>query len=80
MSFLDAGGIGKSYPVGGTSLTVLRRLDLQVEAGEMLAIVGASGVGKTTRAVSHWTATCVMRHFWSSGDYISMGKRPLALP
>jgi lipoprotein-releasing system ATP-binding protein len=48
MSFLDARGIVKSYPVGGRSLTVLRDLDLQVEAGEMVAIVGASGVGKST--------------------------------
>ena len=48
MPFLDARGIVKSYPVGGTSLTVLRDLDLQVEAGEMVAIVGASGVGKST--------------------------------
>ena len=48
MPFLDACGIVKSYPVGGASLTVLRDLDLQVEAGEMVAIVGASGVGKST--------------------------------
>src|SRR6266849_707121 len=48
MAFLEARGIVKSYPVGGRSLTVLRDLDLQVEAGEMVAIVGASGVGKST--------------------------------
>jgi lipoprotein-releasing system ATP-binding protein len=48
MSFIDARGIVKSYEVGATSLTVLRDLDLQVEAGEMLAIMGASGVGKST--------------------------------
>src|ERR1700730_8141600 len=48
MSFLEARGIVKSYSVGGTSLTVLRDLDLQVETGEMVAIVGASGVGKST--------------------------------
>jgi len=48
MSFVNAHGIVKSYPVGGTSLTVLRDLDLEVEAGEMVAIVGASGVGKST--------------------------------
>jgi lipoprotein-releasing system ATP-binding protein len=48
MSFLEARGIVKSYPVGGRSLTVLRDLHLQVEAGEMVAIVGASGVGKST--------------------------------
>jgi len=48
MSFLEARGIVKSYQVGGTWLTVLRDLDLQVEPGEMVAIVGASGVGKST--------------------------------
>jgi lipoprotein-releasing system ATP-binding protein len=48
MSFLEARGIRKSYTVGETPLTVLRDLDLTVEAGEMVAIVGASGVGKST--------------------------------
>jgi lipoprotein-releasing system ATP-binding protein len=48
MAFLEANGIWKSYPVGETSLTVLRDLDLTVEVGEMVAIVGASGVGKST--------------------------------
>jgi len=48
MAFLDAVGITKSYLVGQTTLTVLRDLDLQIDAGEMVAIVGASGVGKST--------------------------------
>ena len=48
MPFLEARGIGKTYPVGQTLLTVLRDVDLVVEAGEMVAIVGASGVGKST--------------------------------
>jgi lipoprotein-releasing system ATP-binding protein len=48
MSFLEARGIVKHYTVGGNTLNVLRELDLTVEAGEMLAIVGASGVGKST--------------------------------
>jgi len=48
MPFLEARGIVKTYEVGGTSLAVLRDLDLQVDAGEMVAIVGASGVGKST--------------------------------
>jgi lipoprotein-releasing system ATP-binding protein len=48
MSFLTARGIVKSYPVGGAPLAVLRNLDLEVGAGEMVAIVGASGVGKST--------------------------------
>ncbi len=48
MPFLEAHDLVKSYTVGGTVLTVLRDLDLEVEAGEMVAIVGASGVGKST--------------------------------
>ena len=48
MSFLEAHGVVKSYPVGGAPLTVLRNLDLYVAAGEMVAIMGASGVGKST--------------------------------
>src|SRR6195256_4425642 len=48
MAFLDARGIVKTYTAGGNVLTVLRDLDLQVDEGEMVAIVGASGVGKST--------------------------------
>jgi lipoprotein-releasing system ATP-binding protein len=48
MPFLEARGIRKSYTAGTTVLTVLRDLDLTVDAGEMVAIVGASGVGKST--------------------------------
>ncbi len=48
MPFLEARGIRKAFVVGGTTLPVLRDLDLAVEAGEMVAIVGASGVGKST--------------------------------
>jgi lipoprotein-releasing system ATP-binding protein len=48
MAFLEAHGIVKTYTVGGTLLTVLRDLDLEAAPGEMLAIMGASGVGKST--------------------------------
>ena len=48
MSFLEARGIVKRYPIAGNDLNVLRDLDLTVEAGEMVAIMGASGVGKST--------------------------------
>src|SRR5438270_4273757 len=48
MAFLTARAVIKSYVVGQTTLTVLRDLDLDVEPGEMVAIVGASGVGKST--------------------------------
>jgi lipoprotein-releasing system ATP-binding protein len=48
MSFVTARGLNKSYTVAGRRLHVLRDLDLSVERGEMMAIVGASGVGKST--------------------------------
>ena len=48
MLFVTARGLNKSYAVAGRSLHVLRDLDLAVERGEMVAIVGASGVGKST--------------------------------
>ncbi len=48
MPFLDVRGLSKSYSVGGRTLPLLRDLDLTVETGEMVAIMGASGVGKST--------------------------------
>jgi len=46
--FVSARGIVKSYDVSGSTLTILRDLELEVAAGEMVAIIGASGVGKST--------------------------------
>jgi lipoprotein-releasing system ATP-binding protein len=48
MAFIEVRGLVKSYPVGGRRLTILRDLDLEVAPGEMVAIMGASGVGKST--------------------------------
>ena len=48
MSFLVASGVEKSYEVGTSRLPVLKGLDVSLEKGEMVAVVGASGVGKST--------------------------------
>ena len=40
--------INKSYAVGSNSLHVLKGIDLEIEAGEMVSIMGPSGSGKST--------------------------------
>jgi lipoprotein-releasing system ATP-binding protein len=47
-SVLRCSGISKSYREGANRIEVLRELDLDVRAGERLAIVGRSGTGKST--------------------------------
>lgn len=41
-------GLTKVYAESGEKLTVLNGIDLQLNAGEMLAVVGSSGSGKST--------------------------------
>jgi lipoprotein-releasing system ATP-binding protein len=49
MPFVTVSGLNKFYTAApGKRLHVLRDLDLTVEKGEMVAIMGASGVGKST--------------------------------
>ncbi len=43
-----ARGVRKGYGAGDRRVEVLRGLDLEVGRGEMLAVVGPSGVGKST--------------------------------
>lgn len=48
MSFLSLSGVSKSYGQGLSRTEVLRNINLQIEEGEFVAIVGYSGAGKTT--------------------------------
>jgi lipoprotein-releasing system ATP-binding protein len=45
---IEARGVLKTYQSGSRRLEVLRGVDLDVASGEMVAIVGASGVGKSS--------------------------------
>jgi lipoprotein-releasing system ATP-binding protein len=47
-AILQAVGVAKSYRTADRTLAVLRSLDLEVAGGEAVAIVGDSGVGKST--------------------------------
>jgi len=48
VAFLQVAGLYKSYRAGAQVIEVLRGLDLAVDLGEMVAVIGASGVGKST--------------------------------
>ena len=46
--YIRARGVTKIYRSGASDLVVFEDLDLDVERGEMLALVGESGAGKST--------------------------------
>ncbi len=48
MAFLEARDLSKTYRNAEVPVVVFAGLDLEVERGEMLAIVGPSGIGKST--------------------------------
>lgn len=48
MSLIELKNITKSYPVGDSELKILKGIDLQIEQGDFVAIMGPSGSGKST--------------------------------
>ena len=45
---IEIKGLNKSYPTGQSFLHVLKGIDLSIEEGELVAIMGSSGSGKST--------------------------------
>ena len=48
VAILDVEGLSKIFRSGAGEITLFDNLSFQVQAGEMLALVGASGAGKST--------------------------------
>ncbi len=48
MPILSASDVGKTYRSGSLEVQALRGVDLEVDAGEMVIVMGPSGNGKTT--------------------------------
>jgi putative ABC transport system ATP-binding protein len=48
MYLLQAENLTKTYTIGERSIDVLKNVDIQIETGEFVAIIGSSGSGKST--------------------------------
>ena len=46
--FFDMRGIDKDYIMGGETVHILKKIDLRIEEGEYLSVLGPSGSGKST--------------------------------
>jgi NitT/TauT family transport system ATP-binding protein len=48
MSVVSLRGVGKTYGAGQRAVTALTGVDLHIQAGEFVCLIGASGCGKST--------------------------------
>ena len=72
MSLIELKHISKSYPLEGLQLKILKNIDLQIDNGEFVAIMGASGSGKRTLLNCISTIDQVTSgHIYVAGDDIT---------
>ena len=76
MSFIDVKGLRAGY---GNSV-VLRDIDLQVDEGEFVAVVGKNGAGKSTLLMSFFGGTNITGGSIAVGASNCAGCRPIARP
>jgi putative ABC transport system ATP-binding protein len=48
MNIIEIKGLTKNYALGKTTVHALRGIDISVEKGNFISIIGTSGSGKTT--------------------------------
>jgi lipoprotein-releasing system ATP-binding protein len=77
---LSARGVGKTFHDAGREIVVLKDLDLEVTAGEELAIVGQSGVGKSTllHLLGSLERPTAGKVFFAGRDLFAMDEREMA--
>ena len=78
--FVRVEGLGKTYLMGDRRLEVLHGLDLEIQAGELVALTGPSGAGKSTflHVLGTLDAPSAGRVLFDGEDVFSRGEEDLA--
>ena len=77
---LKAEGLDKSFFDAGLEVRVLRALELEVRTGEEIAIVGQSGIGKSTllHVLGSLETPTAGKVYFEGQDLFALGERALA--
>jgi lipoprotein-releasing system ATP-binding protein len=78
--FVRVEGLGKTYLMGERRLEVLHGLDLEIRAGELVALTGPSGAGKSTflHVLGTLDAPSAGRVLFDGDDVFARGEEDLA--